>query len=84
MRSDESSEGDYQILARAIPGPSGRGYVAAVTVRRVRGISGAPRNAYQDDCLAGGHAWPSPQAARLYAVARAHEVIRVEAFRLSC
>ena len=84
MRFVESSEGDYQILARAIPGPRGRGYVAAVTVRRVRGISGAPRNAFHDDSLAGGHAWPSAQAARLYAVARAHEVIRVETFRLSC
>jgi hypothetical protein len=50
----ERSEGDYRILARAVRGPSGRGYVAAVTVKRVQGIANAPRDAYRDDSLAGG------------------------------
>ena len=84
MQLIERSEGDYRILARAVLGPSGRGYVAAVTVQRVRGIADAPRDAYHDDNLAGGYAWPSAQAARLYALAKAHEVIREEPFRLSC
>ena len=84
MRLDERNEGDYRILARALPGPSSRGYIAAVTVQRVRGISDAPRDAYHDESLAGGYAWPSAQAARLYAIAKAHEVIREESFRLSC
>ena len=84
MRSNPQCEGDYRILAKALPSPTGRGYVAAVTVQRIRGVPGGPRNAYQDDSLAGGYAWPSPQAAKLYAVAKAHEVIREEPFRLSC
>ena len=84
MHPDESNEGDYRILARALPGPGSRGYIAAVTVRRVRGIADAPRDAYHDECLAGGYAWPSAQAARLYAIAKAHEVIREESYRLAC
>lgn len=84
MRLEERSEGDYRILARAVAGPCGRGFVAAVTVQRVRGIADAPRDAYHDESLAGGYAWPTAQAARLYAVAKAHEVIREEPFRLSC
>ena len=83
MRLDERNEGDYRIHARAIHGP-GQGYVAAVTVLRVRGIADAPRDAFHDECLAGGYAWPSPQAARLYALAKAQEVIREEAYRLTC
>ena len=84
MHHDESNEGDYRILARALPRPGSRGYVAAVTVRRVRGIVDAPRDAYHDESLAGGYAWPSAQAARLYAIAKAHEVIREESYRLAC
>ncbi len=84
MRADERNEGDYRILARALPAPSSGGYVAAVTVQRVRGIANAPREAYHDECLAGGYAWPSVEAARLYALAKAQEVIREEPFRLAC
>jgi hypothetical protein len=84
MRPDERNEGDYRIVARALPGPGSRGFVAAVTVLRVRGIADAPRDAYHDESLAGGYAWPSVEAARLYAIAKAQEVIREEAFRLSC
>ncbi len=84
MQRDERNEGDYRISARALPEPGNRGYVAAVTVQRVRGITDAPREAYQDENLAGGYAWPSAQAARLYALAKAAEVIREEPFRLAC
>jgi hypothetical protein len=83
MQRDEQLEGDYRIVARALREPWQRGYVAAVTVQRVRG-SEVPRDAYHDECLAGGYVWPSAQAARLYALAKAQEVIRHEAFRLSC
>ena len=84
MQLDEQREGDYRIVARARREPSRHGYVAAVLVQRIRGGGGAPRDAYQDECLAGGHVWPSAQAARLYAFAKAQEVIRHEPFRLSC
>ena len=84
MRPDERTEGDYRIVARAVHGPSQRGYVAAVEVRRVRGGAGTPRLAYREEGLAGGHVWPSAQAARLYALAKAQDVIRHEPFRLSC
>jgi hypothetical protein len=84
MQRDERFEGDYRIVARARPGPRHEGYIAAVLVQRIRGDIGEPREAYQDECLAGGYAWPSAQAARLYALAKAQEVIRHEAFRLAC
>jgi hypothetical protein len=84
MQRDERIEGDYRIVARARPEPRNGGYIAAVLVQRVRGDVAAPREAYQDECLAGGYAWPSAQAARLYALAKAQEVIRHESFRLSC
>ena len=84
MQLDEQLEGDYRIVARALHEPGRRGYVAAVLVQRVRGSVSAPRDAYHDECLAGGYAWPSAQAARLYALAKAQEVIRHEPFRLAC
>jgi hypothetical protein len=84
MQRDQRIEGDYRITARARPAPSLRGYVAAVVVQRVRGAADAPREAFHDESLAGGHVWPSAQAARLYALAKAQEVIRHEPFRLSC
>ena len=84
MQFDEQREGDYRIVPRALREPSRRGYVAAVLVQRIRGAGSAPRDAYHDECLAGGYVWPSAQAARLYALAKAQEVIRHESFRLSC
>lgn len=85
MRPEERTEGDYRIVARALHGPSQRGYVAAVVVQRVRGADGdTPRVAYRDESLAGGHVWPTAQAARLYAMAKAQDVIRHESFRLRC
>jgi hypothetical protein len=84
MRPEERTEGDYRIVAKALYGPSRRGYVASVLVQRVRGGTNTPRVAYRDENLAGGHAWPTAQAARLYALAKAQDVIRHEAFRLSC
>ena len=85
MRPDERTEGDYRIVAKALHGPSQRGYVAAVVVQRVRGVSAGPgRVAYREENLAGGHVWPTPEAARLYAMAKAQDVIRHEPFRLRC
>lgn len=84
MNNDERTEGDYRIVARALPDPGSSGYIAAVTVQRVGGITNAPRDAYRDERLAGGYAWPSAEAARLYALAKAQEVIRESPFRLCC
>ena len=84
MQNEERIEGDYRITARARPGPRLKGYVATVVVLRVRGAPNAPRQAFHDESMAGGHCWPSAQAARLYALAKAQEVIRHESHRLAC
>jgi hypothetical protein len=84
VRIAESNEGDYRIYAGAVPVQRGEGFVATVIVNRVRGNVGKPQLAYRDEQLAGGHRWPSPEAARLYAVAKAREVIRTEQYRLAC
>jgi hypothetical protein len=84
MQLDERIEGDYRIVAWALHEPRRRGYVAAVIVQRRGSGQGGPREAYHDEDLAGGYVWPSAQAARLYAVAKAQEIIRHEAFRLAC
>jgi hypothetical protein len=84
MQVDAQLQGDYRIVARALPAPARHGYIAAVLVQRVRGGAGTPRDAYHEDELAGGYAWPSAQAARLFALAKGQEVVRTETFRLSC
>ena len=84
MRLAESNEGDYRIYAGAVASQRGEGYVATVLVNRVRGNIDKPRLAFCDERLAGGHRWPSAEAARLYAVAKALEVIRNEQHRLAC
>lgn len=57
------------------------GLIGTVIVNRVRGNAS---EAYRDEMLAGGHLWPSPEAARLYAVAKGREVIRIEQHLLAC
>lgn len=84
MTSDERTEGDYRIVAQALADPDCMGFIAAVTVQRVGGIAHGPREAYRDERLAGGYAWPSAEAACLYALAKAQEVIRESPFRLCC
>ena len=82
MRSEERTEGAYRIYASAIKAPGGRGFVAAVVVKRIDSSIGAAREAFRHESLAGGHRWPSPEAARLMAVAMAQQVIRHEPHRL--
>ena len=84
MRFAVSNEGDYRIYAGAVASQRGEGFVATVVVNRVRGNVDKPRLAFRDEELAGGHLWPSAQAARLFAVAQAREVIRTEQHRLAC
>jgi hypothetical protein len=83
MKSDEINEGDYCIVAQAVPGPQRDGYIAAVLVTRSQpgNVAGV---AWRDDCLAGGKRWPSPVAARRFAAALAQEMIRQEPHRLAC
>lgn len=83
MIFDERAEGDYRIYAGALEAPRGQGYIAALVVNRVRG-SGAPREAYRDDSLAGGHRWPCAHEALSYAVNRARKLIRNEPQLLHC
>ena len=84
MIFDELSEGDYRIYAGALEAPRGHGYIAAVVVNRVRGVGPAPREAFRDDSLAGGHRWLSPQEALSYALNKARRMIRLEQHRLHC
>lgn len=83
---DELSEGDYRIYAGALEAPRGQGWIAAVVVNRVHGAGGgaAPREAFRDDRLAGGHRWLSPREALNYALNQARRVIRLEPHRLHC
>ena len=83
MRTEKRNERDYRIVPRAVP-VDRRGYLAAVTVQRVCADGRELRAAYQQDALAGGYLWPSARAARLFALAKAQEVIRYEPFKLSC
>ena len=62
----------------------GDGLIAMVVVDRALDSGGEAREAYRDETMAGGHRWPSPEAARLYAVAKVREVIRMEQHRLAC
>ena len=84
MHFSMTDEGDYRIYAGAVCAQPGDGFVAMVVVNRVRGNGAEAPEAYRDEMLAGGYRWPSPEAARLYAVARAREVIRMEQHRLAC
>jgi hypothetical protein len=82
MRSEQRTEGDYRIYASAIKAPGGKGFVAAVVVKRIHDDDGNPREAFRHESLAGGHWWPSAEAARLMAMAMAQQVIRHEPHRL--
>lgn len=84
MKSDEINEGDYCIVAQAVPGPQRDGYIAAVLVKRRIHAHDEMSVAYRDDCLAGGKRWPSPVTARRFAAALAQEMIRQEPHRLAC
>lgn len=84
MRFQECHEGDYRIYVGALEAPRGDGYIAAVVVNRVRGISSANREAYRDDSLACGHRWPNPDEALHYALTRARELIRSRSQMLAC
>ena len=83
MRSEELTEGGYRIYASAIKAPGGKGFVAAVVVKRINGDTANSREAFRHESLAGGHRWPSPEAARLMAMAMAQQVIRHEPHRLN-
>ena len=78
MNFDERIEGDYKIFAGALESPRGDGYIAAVVVNRISGASNTPREVYRDEKLACGHRWASADAALLYAVAKAREVISAQ------
>ena len=84
MNFDERTEGDYRIFAGALEALQGDGYIAAVVINRVNGVKHTPCEAFRDESLACGHRWPSPDAALLYALNKAREVIKTEHFRLSC
>jgi hypothetical protein len=78
----ERTEGDYRIYAGALEATGG--FVAAVVVSRLNGVRNAPREAYRDMAMSGGHRWRTAQEALCYAIARASEVIRSEPHRLAC
>ena len=79
-----TDEGNYRIYAGAVRAQHGDGFVAMVVVDRALDSGGEAREAYRDEMMAGGRRWPSPEAARLYAVAKRREVIRFEQHRLAC
>lgn len=82
MHFEERSIGDYRIYAGAIEAHGG--YVAAVVVNRQHGVLGAPREAFRDTAMSGGHRWPSASAALSYALKQAQEIIRHHPQRLFC
>ena len=84
MRFDECHEGDYRIFVGALDAPHGDGYIAAVVVNRVRGASGAHREAFRDESLACGHRWKCQDEAISYALTRARELIRSRSRMLAC
>ncbi len=83
MQFDERTLGDYRIYAGALEAPRGDGYIAAMIVQRVHGVT-APREAYRDESVACGHRWASAEAAIAYAMNRAAEVIRQRSTLLAC
>ena len=83
MQFDERADGDYKIYTGALEAPTGDGYIAAVIVKRVRGVRDAPRDAYRDERLACGHR-PSPEEALRYRMGKGMEVIRMGAPALRC
>ena len=84
MRFDETHEGDYRIFVGAVESPRGDGYIAALIVNRVRGISAKHREAFRDDSLACGYRWRSADEAIHYAMNRARELIRTHSDMLTC
>jgi len=82
MHFDECAIGDYRVYAGAIEAAGG--YVAAVVVSRTRGVQGAPREAFRDTAMSGGHRWPSATAALNYAMKQAREIICHQPQRLGC
>lgn len=85
MRFNETHEGDYRIFVGALEAPTGDGYIAALVVNRVRGVSDQrAAQAYRDDSLACGYRWPSADQALHYALNRGREMIRSRSQMLSC
>ena len=80
----QRDEGDYCIFCGAIEGTQGDGYIAAVVVNQVRNIKRSTQECFRDNALACGHRWASPEAALSYAMARGHEVVKMEQDRLIC
>ena len=83
MRFEEDIEGDYRIYVGALDAPGGGGgYIAALVVRRERGLAAASekpgriQEAFRDDNLACGHRWPSSDEAISYALARGRDLVR--------
>ena len=83
MQLDERDEGEYRIYAGAMESKLGDGYIAALVVSKVRGVT-RPREAFRDDALACGHRWESAKAALTYAFGKGREVVRSQAERLAC
>lgn len=82
MHFGERNEGDYRIYAGAFE--SQGGYVAAVVVSRLRGVKDAPREAFRDTAISGGHRFDSPDEALVMAIEHAQLIIRTQPQRLGC
>jgi len=84
MQFEEWTEGDYRIYAGALEALRGDGYTAAVVVKRVKPGATPSREAYRDECLAGGHRWESANEALRYALSKARQFIRSQSQALAC
>ena len=78
MHLEERNIGDYRVYTGALEGHLGDGFIAAVVVYRVRGVT-SPKEILRDESLACGHRWPSPEAALAYAMSKGQEAIRSRA-----
>jgi len=84
MRFNECREGDYRIFVGAIEAPGGDGYTAALVVERVHNTRAAQAEAFRDESLACGYRWPSAEAAMVYAMNRAKDMVRTQSAALAC
>jgi hypothetical protein len=82
MQFVERSVWYYLIYAGAMEARGG--FVAAVVVNRTHGVRGAPREAFRDTAISGGHRWPSASDALAFAFKHAQAIISHEPQRLVC
>lgn len=76
MQFEESTLGNYRIFAGTLESPYGEGYVAALIVQCRPAGPGPAAEVFRDESLACGYRWETAEAALVYAMTKAREVVR--------